>query len=117
MWSDPLSLNRFGGEFRMPSREKKGVLDERAEEVFAGIQAASNRGVAEWRLYFSAAQPSARCKSGTYLVLEEALREGGIEGGAVESGEGILAKDGGMGGDGGKADDEKWHLKKGGEET
>jgi len=83
MWSDLLSLNRFGGEFRMPSREKKGVLDERAEEVFAGIQAASNRGVAEWRLYFSAAQPSARCKSGTYLVLEEALRAGGIERGAV----------------------------------
>jgi len=29
----------FGGEFRMPSGEKKGVADERAEEVFAGVQA------------------------------------------------------------------------------
>jgi hypothetical protein len=38
-WSDPLSLDRFGGEFRMPSGEKKGVVDERAEEVFGGIQA------------------------------------------------------------------------------
>jgi hypothetical protein len=33
VWTD------FGGEFRMPSGEKKGVIDERAEEVFGGIQA------------------------------------------------------------------------------
>jgi hypothetical protein len=26
-------------EFRMPSGERKGVVDERAEEVFGGIQA------------------------------------------------------------------------------
>jgi hypothetical protein len=32
-------LDRFGGELRMPRREKKGVIDERAEEVFGGIQA------------------------------------------------------------------------------
>ncbi len=38
-WSEPLSLDNFGGEFRMPSGEKKGVIDERAEEVFGGIQA------------------------------------------------------------------------------
>jgi hypothetical protein len=38
-WSEPLSLDRFGGEFRMPSGEKKGAIDERAEEVFGGIQA------------------------------------------------------------------------------
>jgi hypothetical protein len=33
VWTD------FGAEFRMPSGEKKGVVDERAEEVFGGIQA------------------------------------------------------------------------------
>jgi hypothetical protein len=33
VWTD------FGAEFRMPSGEKKGVIDERAEEVFGGIQA------------------------------------------------------------------------------
>jgi hypothetical protein len=33
VWTD------FGGEFRMPSGEKKGVADERAKEVFAGVQA------------------------------------------------------------------------------
>jgi hypothetical protein len=33
VWTD------FRGEFRMPSGEKKGVIDERAEEVFGGIQA------------------------------------------------------------------------------
>jgi hypothetical protein len=38
-WSEPLSLDNFGAEFRMPSGEKKGVIDERAEEVFGGIQA------------------------------------------------------------------------------
>jgi hypothetical protein len=32
-------LDRFDGEFRMPSGEKKGAIDERAEEVFGGIQA------------------------------------------------------------------------------
>src|SRR4029450_1049656 len=35
-WSEPLSLDNFGAEFRMPSGEKKGVIDERAEEVFGG---------------------------------------------------------------------------------
>jgi hypothetical protein len=45
-WSDPLSLDRFGEEFRMPSGEKKGVVDEGAEEVFGGIQAAGSRRIA-----------------------------------------------------------------------
>jgi hypothetical protein len=39
VWIEPLSLDKFGAEFRMPSGEKKGVVDERAEEVFGGIQA------------------------------------------------------------------------------
>jgi hypothetical protein len=43
-------LDRFGGEFRMPSGEKKGVIDERAEEFFGGIQKAGTRGIAQWRL-------------------------------------------------------------------
>jgi len=30
VWTD------FGGEFRMPSGRKKGVVDERAEKVFYG---------------------------------------------------------------------------------
>jgi hypothetical protein len=38
-WTEPRSLDRFCGEFRMPRGEKKGVTDERAEEVFGGIQA------------------------------------------------------------------------------
>jgi hypothetical protein len=41
VWTD------FGGEFRMPSGRKKGVVDERAEKVFSGIQAASHWGVAQ----------------------------------------------------------------------
>jgi hypothetical protein len=41
VWTD------FGGEFRMPSGRKKGVVDERAEKVFSGIQAASDWGVAQ----------------------------------------------------------------------
>jgi hypothetical protein len=40
VWTD------FGGEFRMPSGRKKGVVDERAEKVFSGIQAAGHWGVA-----------------------------------------------------------------------
>jgi len=39
MWSEPLGLDRFWWEFGMPSGEKKGVVDERAKEVFGGIQA------------------------------------------------------------------------------
>jgi hypothetical protein len=38
-------LDRFEREFRMPKGRKKGVIDERAEKVFSGIQAASN-----WRV-------------------------------------------------------------------
>jgi hypothetical protein len=38
-------LARFEREFRMPKGRKKGVIDERAEKVFSGIQAASN-----WRV-------------------------------------------------------------------
>jgi len=53
-----LSLDRFWGEFRMPSGRKKEVVDERAEKVFSGIQATGGWGVAGWRLYFSAAQSS-----------------------------------------------------------
>jgi hypothetical protein len=40
VWTD------FGGKFRMPSGRKKGVVDERAEKVFSGIQAAGHWGVA-----------------------------------------------------------------------
>jgi hypothetical protein len=40
-------LDRFGREFRMPRGRKKGVIDERAEKVFSGIQAASHRRVDE----------------------------------------------------------------------
>ena len=46
IWSEPLSLDNFGAEFRMPSGEKKGVGDERAEELFGGIQATGGGGVA-----------------------------------------------------------------------
>jgi len=39
LWIEPLSLDRLCGEFRMPSGEKKEVgINERAEEVFCGIQ-------------------------------------------------------------------------------
>ena len=34
LWSEPLSLDKFGGEFRMPSGEKKGVVDERSAGGF-----------------------------------------------------------------------------------
>jgi hypothetical protein len=44
-WTDPQSLDRFVREFRMPRGRKKGVIDERAEKVFSGIQAASH-----WRV-------------------------------------------------------------------
>jgi hypothetical protein len=39
-------LDSFGGEFRMPSGRKEGVVDERAEKVFTGIQATGHRGIA-----------------------------------------------------------------------
>src|SRR5215813_6963871 len=60
LWSEPLSLDRFWGEFRMPSGRKKEVVDERAEKVFSGIQATGSWGVAWGRVYVSAAQSSAR---------------------------------------------------------
>jgi hypothetical protein len=42
-------MDRFWGEFRMPSGEKKGVVDESAEESFGGIQAAGSWRVASGR--------------------------------------------------------------------
>jgi hypothetical protein len=48
-------LDRVWEEFRMPSGEKKGVVDERAEELFGGIQATGSWGVAWGRVYVSAA--------------------------------------------------------------
>jgi hypothetical protein len=35
LWSDPLSLDRFGGKFRTPSKEKKGVIDVRERRNFS----------------------------------------------------------------------------------
>jgi hypothetical protein len=47
---NPHSWTDFGESLECRAEKRKEWLDERGEEVFAGIQAAGDRGVARWRL-------------------------------------------------------------------
>ena len=75
-WTDPLRLDTGLGEVRMPVEGKEGIRDERAAELFRGIQAAGCGRAFESGGKFGATEPTVRGVLGVNPALEEALRGG-----------------------------------------
>jgi hypothetical protein len=83
-WSDPLELDRKRGEVRMPMVGKVGGRDERAAEIFRGIQAAGSGRAFEQGVNTWATEPTAGCVIGVNSLLEETLRGGRVSRGGIK---------------------------------
>ncbi len=72
-WTDPLRLDSFSGEVRMPAEENRRDHG-RAEEVLSGIQAAGGGGAAQWGYNSGTAQSAVGGFFGAHPTLEKAIR-------------------------------------------